>query len=204
MSDGERIRPDCEEVTIYGSGEPVRLFVAGLHGNEWRDTSHLLLDLEPPEKGTLAIIPQIDRGEYLSTLEDNYYIDIGYRIIEAVEMLKPDIYLELHSYYAGNRMNLTDKDRIDKTGVPAYSYIDEGMLLGSVAPYIRKNYFPMEALCVSFEIQKSCERSRVFAKKMLDIFKEFTSRDDFINFLNKNYPVQAKKAIENYKRFYGL
>lgn len=204
MSDEDSTKPELEGLTIYGSGKPVRLFVAGLHGNEWRETSELLLNLKPPEKGTLAIIPRIDTGDYLSTLEDNYYIDIGYRIIDAVQILKPDIYLELHSYYAANRMNLMDKDRINKSGVPAYSYLDDGMLLGSVAPYIRKNYFPMEGLCVSFEIQKSSEKSREFARKLLDIFKEFTSRDDFINFLEENYPVQAKKAVENYKKFYGL
>ncbi len=45
---------------IYGSGRPVRLFVAGLHGDEWKDTTGLLKNIKPPETGTLALIPLVD------------------------------------------------------------------------------------------------------------------------------------------------
>ncbi len=27
---------------IYGKGKPIRLFVAGLHGEEWKDTTEIL------------------------------------------------------------------------------------------------------------------------------------------------------------------
>ena len=54
---------------IYGSGKPVRLFVAGLHGDEWKDTTEILKDIKPPKTGTLALIPLVNSGKYVSTLE---------------------------------------------------------------------------------------------------------------------------------------
>jgi hypothetical protein len=39
---------------------------------------------------------------------------------------------------------------------------------------------------------------------MLDRMKECKGRDDFIAFLKKKYPSAALKAIEDYKKFYGL
>lgn len=38
---------------------------------------------------------------------------------------------------------------------------------------------------------------------MLDVLKETRSRDEFIEYLKKEFPVQAKKAIDDYRRFYG-
>ncbi|WP_332881692.1 DUF2119 family protein [Methanosarcina horonobensis] len=58
---------------VYGHGEPVRLFVAGLHGDEWKDTTEILMKIKPPERGTLALIPLVRRGEYISTLDPAYY-----------------------------------------------------------------------------------------------------------------------------------
>ncbi len=177
-----------------------------MHGDEWRDTSELLLNLSttPPENGTLAVIPIVDNGEYVSTLDKRYYTTLGSRIIDAVDSLHPNTYVELHSYSAANLAKLTDDNRINKTGVPAYIELKDGVLLGSVAPYIRLKHFQMDALCISFEIQKNSERSIHFAAKLLDVVKNCVSRDDFIEYLEDKFPLQAKKAIENYKSFYGL
>jgi len=191
-------------LVIHGNESPVRLFVAGLHGDEWRDTSGLLMNIAPPDTGTLAVIPMVDRGEYISTLNGHYYTGVGSRIIDAIDRLRPCIYVELHSYAAKNLARLTDDDRINKTGVPAYIELKNGVLLGSVAPYIRLGYFPVDALCISFEVQKSREQSKKFAAELLDIVKECGSRDEFVTYLVKSFPQQAKKAIENYKNFYGL
>ena len=54
---------------IYGSGRPIRLFVAGLHGEEWKDTTEILKSIKPPKTGTLALIPLVNSGKYISTLE---------------------------------------------------------------------------------------------------------------------------------------
>ena len=87
--------------------------------------------------------------------------------------------------------------------MPAYSVLKEGVLLGSVSPWIRKKYFPKEALCLSFELQKENIESRKFTARMLEVLKETQSRDEFIEYLKKEFPVQAKKAIEDYRQFYG-
>ena len=162
------------------------------------------MNITPPETGTLAVIPIVNSGEYVSTLDEHYYATLGSNIIDAVESLHPDIYVELHSYSAANFAKLTDEDRINKTGVPAYIELKDGVLLGSVAPYIRLKHFQIDSLCLSFEIQRGNERSILFAAELLDVVKNCVKRDDFIEYLEERYPLQAKKAIENYKRFYGL
>lgn len=162
------------------------------------------MNTTPPEIGTFAVIPIVDNGEYVSTLDERYYTTLGRKIIDAVDILHPNIYVELHSYSAANYAKLTDEDRINKTGVPAYIELKDGVLLGSVAPYIRLKYFQMDSLCISFEIQRNNERSLHFAAKLLDVVKNCVKRDDFVEYLEEMFPRQGKKAIENYKRFYGL
>lgn len=189
---------------VMGDGDPIRLFVGGLHGNEWMDTSDILEKLEPPTVGSLAVIPVVCKEKYVSTLEESYYRTLGKPIIRAVEELRPSIYIEFHSYSKQNQKMLTGTDRIHKTGVPAYSQLDNDVLLGSVSPIIRRNYFPVEALCLSFEIQKKNPISREYGSKIARKMKECLSRDHFIKKLKKRYPVQAKKVIEDYRDFYGL
>jgi hypothetical protein len=188
---------------VYGNGKPVRLFVAGLHGDEWKDTTDILMKIQPPEKGTLALIPLVRRGEYISTLDPAYYPVMGKIILEAIEALSPEIYIELHSYSRENFRKLAGKDRLERVGVPAYSVLKAGVLLGSVSPWVRKKYFPKEALCLSFEIQKENPESRKFVAGVLEVIKETEARDEFIEYLKKEFPEQARKAIEDYRNFYG-
>lgn len=188
---------------IYGNGRPIRLFVAGLHGEEWKDTTGILRTIKAPKTGTLALIPLVSSGKYVSTLDADYYPETGKKIIKAIERLKPEIYVELHSYSRENLEKLSGKDRLERIGVPAFSILKEGVLLGSVSPWIRKMYFPKEALCLSFEIQKGNIKSRKFTALMLEVLKETQTRDEFIEYMKKEFPVQAKKAIEDYRRFYG-
>ncbi len=191
------------EMKVYGSGKPIRLFVAGLHGDEWKDTTELLKSITPPETGILALIPLVDRGKYISTLNPEYYPETGKKILEAIEELKPEIYIELHSYSSENFEKLAGKNRLELIGVPAYSILKEGVLLGSVSPWVRRKYFPKETLCLSFELPKGSAESRKFAARMLEILKEIQSRDEFIEYMKKEFPAQAKKAIEDYRQFYG-
>ncbi|MBN2111284.1 MAG: DUF2119 domain-containing protein [Methanosarcinaceae archaeon] len=189
---------------IFGQGRPVRLFVAGLHGNEWKDTTDILEDMTAPKKGTLATIPVVSKGSYISTLDKNYFTGTGRIIVDAVKELEPEIYIELHSYSAENLEKLTDPERVRRVGVPAFSRLDHDVLLGSVAPSIRRRYFPKEALCLTFEIQKENALSKQYASKLIDWMKELTSRDEFFRCMLKKYPKQARKAIEDYRKFYGL
>ncbi|WP_340818651.1 DUF2119 domain-containing protein [Methanolobus sp. WCC4] len=189
---------------ILGEGEPVRLFVAGLHGEEWKDTTDILENIDAPEKGTLAVIPLVSKGNYISTLDDSYFTEIGTVIIEAVEELRPDVYIEIHSYSAENLEKLTGAERLQRIGVPAFSRLDHDVLLGSVAPYVRRKYFPQDALCLTFEIQKGNALSKEYATRIIKRMKEFTSRDEFLKCMLERYPKQARKAIEDYRNFYGL
>jgi len=188
---------------VYGNGKPVRLFVAGLHGDEWKDTTEILMKINPPEKGTLALIPLVSRGKYISTLDPAYYPVMGKSILEAIEALNPEIYIELHSYSRENLEKLAGRERLERIGVPAYSILKAGVLMGSVSPRVRKKYFPKEALCLSFEIQKVNPESREFAASVLEVIKETEARDEFIEYLKKEFPEQARKAIEDYRNFYG-
>lgn len=189
---------------LMGNGDPVRLFVGGLHGNEWMDTSDMLKGLEQPEVGSLAIIPVVCKEKYVSTLEERYYRTLGKPIIQAVQELRPSIYIEFHSYSKQNQKLLTSAERIHMAGVPAYSQLDNNVLLGSVSPVIRREYFPIEALCLSFEIQKDNLRSKDYGARLATKMKECLSRDHFIEQFKKRYPVQASKVIEDYRNFYGL
>lgn len=190
-------------IEIYGRGRPVRLFVAGLHGDEWKDTTGLLKRIKPPETGTLALIPLVDCGRYISTLNPEYYSGTGKKILRTIEELKPEIYIELHSYSSKNLEKLAGKNRLKLIGVPAYSILTEGVLLGSVSPWVRRKYFPKEALCLSFELRKGSMESREFTARMLGILKEIQSRDEFIEYMKKEFPAQARKAMEDYRQFYG-
>ena len=188
---------------ILGHGDPVRLFVAGLHGNEWEDTSDILENIRAPGKGTLAVIPVVSKGNYVSTLDDSYFTDIGQLIIEAVEELHPSIYIELHSYSAKNLVALTEPDRLERVGVPAFSRLEHDVLLGSVGPFIRRKYFPAQALCLTFEIQKGNPVSKQHASELINVVKECTSKEDFIRYMFRRYPKQAENVIRDYRNFYG-
>ncbi|WP_135612720.1 DUF2119 domain-containing protein [Methanococcoides sp. AM1] len=189
---------------LYGKGRPFRLFVSGLHGSEWRDTSSVLLNLKHPFSGTLAILPVVNRGKYISTLDRDYYSGIGKVIVDVVKEYRPDIYVELHSYSKENFCKLVSKDRLSNVGVPGFSSLEKGVLMGSVSPNIRREHFPVEALCLTFEIEKGSLQSQKFVSGMLDIIKDCNSRDGFIGYMMERYPEVAKKAIEDYKKFYGL
>ncbi|MCQ6963778.1 DUF2119 domain-containing protein [Methanolobus chelungpuianus] len=189
---------------ILGNGEPVRLLVAGLHGSEWKDTSDILENIRAPKEGTLAVIPVVSKGNYVSTLDDTYFTGIGQPIIEAVEGLRPCIYIELHSYSAKNLAALTDPDRLNISGVPPFSRLDHDVLLGSVGPFIRRKYFPPQALCLTFEIQKDNSLSKLHASELIDIVKECISKEEFIRFMFGRYPKQAENVIRDYRNFYGM
>lgn len=188
---------------LIGEGTPVRLFVAGLHGDEWKETSDILEDMQAPKEGSLALIPFVHAHPYISTLDDSYFTGPGLPIIRAIEELKPDIYLELHSYSAKNLLALTGPDRLEHAGVPAFSRLDHDVLLGSVGPLIRRKYFPARALCLTFEIQKANEASKRHARELVNFVGGCTGRDEFISFMFRRYPLQAGNVIRDYRNFYG-
>ena len=195
---------DLTRRITLGSGDPKRLFVGGLHGDEWRYTSAILESLDAPGAGagTLVIIPKLTDQAYISTLDDRYYESYGREIIAAIREIKPAIYLELHSY--SDFDGLTDPGRIEKSGVPAYIELEDGVLIGSISPILRRTCFSMQDLCISFEIPERGGRSRELVAGLLKSTVNCVSRSEFIDFVLSRYPEQGRIAIENYKSFYGI
>jgi len=188
----------------YGSGAPVRLLAAGLHGDEWKSTSKRLEELTTPAVGTLLVISKVSDREYLSTLDKDYYTKYAPLLLDAIRTYRPQIYLELHSYSSKNFAVLTDKSRLEQEGVPAYIKIESGILMGSVSPHIRVDYFSPYDLCISFEMPKHpSEGSIRVIDRLVGVVKECESRSDFVEYMKKHYPRQTSAAIKNYLRFYG-
>jgi len=188
----------------YGGGAPVRLLAAGLHGDEWRSTSKRLEGLTTPAVGTLLVIPKVSGREYMSTLDKDYYTKYAPLLLDTIRINKPQIYLELHSYSSKNFSDLTDKNRLEQEGAPAYIEIESGILMGSVSPHIRVDYFSPYDLCISFEMPKHpSEESLRVIDRLVGVVKGCESRSDFVEYMKKHYPRQISAAIKNYLRFYG-
>jgi hypothetical protein len=187
-----------------GSGSPVRLFAGGLHGDEWETTTPLLEGLTQPLTGTLLVMSKVSGNEYLSTLDRDYYTQYAPHLLEAITEHCPGIYLELHSYSKDNFSILTGDGRFERHGVPAYIEIEAGVLMGSVSPHIRRDYFSPYDLCVSFEMPKrpSGQTLEVIGR-LLDLVKECRDRDAFVRYMKTHYPEQTSVAVRNYLRFYG-
>ena len=185
-----------------GSGNPKRLFVGGLHGDEWKETSSILESLESPGSGTLVVIPRLTDRAYISTLDDRFYESYGRDLISLIDEIRPVIYLELHSYH--DRNPLTDPQRVQKAGVPAYVELEDGVLIGSISPILRRRCFSVRDFCVSFEIPAEGGKSRKLAKELLDFTKDCVSAARFVDFMLSQYPEQGMRAIETYKRFYRI
>jgi len=46
--------------------------------------------------------------------------------------------------------------------------------------------------------------SQKLAKELLDFTKDCVSAARFVDFMLSRYPEQGRRAIENYRRFYGI
>lgn len=192
------------DINLYrlGSGRPRRLFIAGLHGEEWIYTSNLLLFLGRPDIGSSYKVPVISTGRYISTLDHRYYEEDGAIVIELIKEINPDIYIELHSYKSESFQNLVDKDRVLKKGVPSYVELTNGLLIGSVSPYLIE-YFSDKSLHLSFEVAKDNKESE---KDLLDILNTVnnSTANNFLIYLSKKYPSAVKKAVEGYILYHQL
>ena len=187
-----------------GSGSPVRLFAGGLHGDEWETTTPLMEELTSPLTGTLLVMSKVSENEYLSTLDGDYYTHYAVHLLEAIKEHRPGIYLELHSYSNDNFSILTGEGRLESQGVPAYIEIEAGVLIGSVSPHIRRDYFSPYDLCVSFEMPKRPSGQTLeLIGRLLDLVKECRDRDAFVSYMKIHYPEQTAVAVRNYLRFYG-
>lgn len=192
---------------IYGSGEPSRLLVAGVHGNEGALTEPILkLFAEDIEvKHGRLIISGLPGGQpYLSTLDKAYYdSETGKKLLELIRMYKPRIYLELHSYAVENYSKLTDPERKNKIGVPPLTELEEGVLIGSVSPLIRITEFSMHDFCFVLEVPSpKTEEALHVALVVLGIIALSNSRDEILSGLRDKYPEQIRIAEKHFREFF--
>jgi len=184
---------------------PKRLFVGGVHGHEGLTTVEALSQIgeDDVKNGNLHIY-NFDESHYMSTLDRHYYSsDRGRMIVDIIRDLKPEMYVELHCYNSNSFQKLTDLNRKERTGVPPLIHLEEGVLIGSISPYIRTSLFDEWDVCITLEIP--CKPS----KKALDVYTKIIkavagSRDkhELLDKLREDYPQQietaARYAIELY------
>ncbi len=191
---------------ILGSGEPLRLFVAGVHGNEKDLTEPILRafarDIEI-KSGKLIICSLSGGHPYLSTLNKAYYYsEPGRKLLGLIHEYRPRIYLELHSYDMKNYSKLTDPDRKNKIGVPPLTELEEKVLIGSVSPLIRTTEFSMNDFCFILEIPvPHSDHALHAALEILRIIALSNSGNEIIGRLRLKYPEQIDEAKKQYSEF---
>lgn len=192
---------------IKGNNGPTRVFVGGVHGKEGLTT------IEPLTK--LAETFKVDNGElilfncpesrYLSTLDPGYYhTEMGKTIIKIIEKYRPEIYVELHCYKPSSYHKLINLNRKDEAGVPPLIELEDGVLISSVAPYLRTELFKREDVCITLEMP--CNPSENSKKVYLEILRQIASSDNRKEFEDKlriKYPLQVERARLYAAEFFG-
>ncbi len=184
---------------------PKRLFIGGLHGKEGITTKKILSQIpEEKVKGSL-IIYNFDISPYISTLDPQYYeTTTGKKIIELINQIKPDFYLELHCYNPENYHHLTSLNRKEEDGVPPLIELAEGVLISSISPHIRKQLFTRENVCITLEIP--CNFSNDSLNVYMDILEHIINSKDRAELeerIGKKYPLQVEKAYKYAKEVFG-
>src|SRR3990172_12144590 len=99
---------------IFGNGDPRRLFIAAINGNEEaipRPILELLARDIDITRGRLILVSLSGGYPYISTLDKAYYDSTaGKKLLSIIREYRPRIYLELHSYEIKNHSRQTDPD----------------------------------------------------------------------------------------------
>jgi len=191
---------------IYRGEQPNRLFIGGVHGKEGQSTIQALEQLTDDDvnKGRLVIY-NCDITAYLSTLKREYYeTEIGKEIIYLIDYYKPQIYVELHCYMKENYIKLTNPNRRSEQGVPPLIELEEGVLIGSVSPYIRTSLFKRNDICMTLEMP--CQPGNNSLQVYLDVLKILASsnkRKDLEEKMKNVYPEQVDTARRYAQEFFG-
>lgn len=190
---------------IVNGEDPKRLLIGGVHGSEGKITIKAVSQIDDEwVKNGLLHIYNFDESPYISTLDRHYYTSKrGQEIIEIIKSIKPEMYIELHCYSSKSFNKLTDLDRKGITGIPPLIHLEEGVLIGSLSPYIRTSLFNENDVCITLEIP--CKYSKKSMEVYLNVIRAVASsknKDELLNNLRKNYNKQidtaAKYAVELY------
>ncbi len=184
---------------------PVRLLIGGVHGHEGNTTIKALSQISDADvkNGSLKIY-NFEDSPYISTLDRHYYNSkMGREIVSIIRDLKPQMYVELHCYNSHNYEKLTDMSRKKSTGVPPLIPLEEGVLIGSLAPSIRTSLFDEWDVCITLEIP--CNPTDKAMGEYLKVIKAVVGSKDKYELLHKlrtDYPDQidtaARYAVQLY------
>ncbi|MCW7076244.1 MAG: DUF2119 domain-containing protein [Candidatus Syntrophoarchaeum sp.] len=188
---------------------PTKLLVGGLHGREATHTAPILEELiNTSEKrtctGVSIIVPSlVKNSKYLHVISQDYYqTREGMRLITLIENYRPSFYLELHAYRKSSYSGLTDPQRERRVGVPPFIDLEEGILLGSIAPILMSR-FGENDLCITIEVPSwKSEKVKDEILEILKLLLKKKTRDDVADELRLKYPSQIRKAEELFKAYY--
>lgn len=191
---------------INGKNGPTRVFVGGVHGKEGLTTIEPLKRLSETnvENGELILF-NCPESKYLSTLDPGYYkTEMGQTIIKIIKKYRPEIYVELHCYKPSSYHKLINLNRKDEAGVPPLIELEDGVLISSVAPYLRTELFKREDVCITLEMP--CNPSESSKRVYFEIMQQIANSDNRKEFEDKlriKYPLQVERARLYAAEFFG-
>jgi hypothetical protein len=199
-------------MTLYRSITPVKgptkLFVGGLHGDEGLYTAPILelLAQEDLSAGEAIIVPSLaENSSYIGVLNAEYYqSEAGKILLHLILDYKPRFYFELHAYGERSYESLTDPERIKKIGVPQFVDMGDGILIGSIAPILRRK-FTLYDFCMTIEVPKWKSDRASIKEQVLEILQialKHTNREELMHEYRMRYPVQVKMAEDLFYTYY--
>ncbi len=193
------------KVIEKGNG-PTRIIIGGVHGNEGLTTIDLIKHLKENDviDGKLLIY-NCPKSKYVSTLDPQYYHShMGEKILNLIKTYKPEIYVELHCYKPASYLKLIDLDRKKRAGVPPLIELEHGVLISSVAPYLRTKFFKRHDVCITLEMPcKPTEKSRQIYLEVMKAIAGSKNRSELEDKLRIKYPEQVKTAQRYAAEFFG-
>jgi len=187
---------------------PKRLFVGGLHGDEGKYTAPILerLAKENLNAGEATIVPcLVENGEYIGVLSEEYYRSrAGMNLLQLIQDYKPTYYFELHAYGEHSYSKLTDPERVNKIGVPNFVDFGDGVLIGSIAPILRRQ-FAVRDFCITIEVPKWRIKNEQIKQKVHEILMiglSKTDREAIMREFRLRYPTQTKIAETLFYQYY--
>lgn len=185
---------------------PTRVFIGGVHGKEGLTTIEPLKKINEDDvvNGELILF-NCPESKYISTLDPSYYTtEMGLRIIDIIKRYRPEIYVELHCYKPSSYPKLINLNRKDEAGVPPLIELEDGVLISSVAPYLRTELFKREDICITLEMP--CNPSENSKNVYFEIMKQIAGSDtrkEFEDKLRVKYPLQVERARLYAAEFFG-
>ena len=198
---------------------PTKLFIGGLHGNEGVTSLKFIKRIkdENLSNGQFYFY-NFDKTPYISTVDKKYYkSEIGLKVLDLIEDLRPDFYTELHCYDLKNYDKLTSMEQYKKTGIPPLIKLGNHVLVSSVSPLIRMTYFSTETVCKTLEFpcfeklnSESVEKYNFNKDLAIETYEELLnlilsspSREHFEKEMLKKHADQVHMAMRYAEKVFG-